>query len=301
MRFTFASILLSLALSLPAHADTGEKSAASEKINIQLDPEVAEAEVAYVTALKPLTKEQKETLSAYDKEIAASAEFELQVARMALKMKYCTDSKSVISQDAPKYANAFAIYRSQQQAEARAARKHIQERQDDKVAFIDPVLTKGHSKYLVSLVTQLGFHTMQVRYMTGKFAGTDCAGVARELEAAAARGSPIIDAIDASPEKIAEVQRLAKSGDKDGLFLLGMLTATGKGVSKDPEKALLLLRQAAEKGLPKAQLVLGLALTSDMLGLAQDPAEGKYWLEKAAAKGVPQAETALKNLDAAPQ
>lgn len=63
---------------------------------------------------------------------------------------------------------------------------------------------------------------------------------------------------------------------------LAVLYASGKGVQKDSEKSLALLRKAAEAGFDKAQHNLGLTL------MKQNPAttaEALGWLEKAAAQG----------------
>lgn len=97
----------------------------------------------------------------------------------------------------------------------------------------------------------------------------------------------LAEAQDQNAEKdaaIASLTRGADAGDPEAAFLLGSWYAQGHLVEKDPEKAVMRFRQAADVGFPPAQLAL--ATYARAIG---DNTTARDWAEKAAASGMPEA------------
>jgi hypothetical protein len=92
-----------------------------------------------------------------------------------------------------------------------------------------------------------------------------------------------------------EFQPLADQGVAEAQFMLGLLYSDGRGVAKNPAKAVSLYRDAAEQGLAHAQHSLG-----DMyflgVGVAENNAEAMNWYERAAKQGHPQAQFNLASM-----
>lgn len=298
--------ILCLALQAPpAQAETppaAEKTAPapeakkSPTINLYVPPEAAKAEEIYDGIVKNLTKEQQDLIKAYESDFAKTADVEMQIASTALKLKYCSEHDSAIAKNPGKYTSNFHIYRNQLQAQQRDERLKIRKRQMEEITFIDQKTLDGHFDYTANLVFQVGFQIVKMNYEKGEFKKTDCAAVAESLNAAAKLGNPITGTIETAPDKLQEIQRLANNTDPEGMFMLGMLQITGNGMPKDAASGLNWLKKAADKGHERAQLVLGVGMTTDMFGIPPDPQEAQFWLEKAAAQGNTQAEAALEKL-----
>jgi uncharacterized protein len=79
---------------------------------------------------------------------------------------------------------------------------------------------------------------------------------------------------------------LANDGDAVAQYNLGLMYATGKGVSQDYVMAAIWFRKAAEQGYAPAQSNLGV-FYRDGRGVQQAPAEAVVWLRKAADQGDP--------------
>lgn len=297
----FSAILISLSLlSSQVIADTAKTPAKDEKkptFSLYIPPEAAKAEETYASLFKNLTKEQQEILKAYESDYAKTADIELEIASTALKIKYCAEKDTAIAKNTAKYKSYFNVYQNQLKARQRDERLKIRARQVEETSFIDPKILDGHFAYTSNVVFQVSFQMVKLNYEKGEFAKTDCAEVARQLEEASLKGNPISAAIETAPDKVQEIQRLAKNGDADGMFMLGMLQVTGNGMPKDVQQGLILLKKAADKGNQRAQLVLGVGMTTDMFGVPPDPQEARYWLEKAAAQGNEKAAAALEQLD----
>ena len=82
----------------------------------------------------------------------------------------------------------------------------------------------------------------------------------------------------------AEMERLAKSGDRNALYLMGKLLRDGPLLIPDTMRARYWFEQAAVQGHTVAQYALGKLLLSDDLEVC-DLQEGLYWLETAAENG----------------
>ena len=80
------------------------------------------------------------------------------------------------------------------------------------------------------------------------------------------------------------LERCARLGDSDAMVRIGRLYELGKGVEKNPEKALDFYQTAAGKGNPLGMRVMGVAFR-DGLGVRKNVAKARYWFEKAAEKG----------------
>ena len=83
-------------------------------------------------------------------------------------------------------------------------------------------------------------------------------------------------------------QEAGKGGSAEGLCALGVLHHAGKGVEKNDRRAAELFRQAAELGLPRAQLFLGHCY-DDGMGVDQSPPQAVEWFRQAAQTGYPDA------------
>lgn len=79
------------------------------------------------------------------------------------------------------------------------------------------------------------------------------------------------------------LSKLASQGNAQAIYNLGYLTQTGQGTAKDEKKAIQLYEQAASKGYPVANYVLGKNYTGGTLGLKQDLGKAKQYLERASA------------------
>jgi TPR repeat protein len=84
----------------------------------------------------------------------------------------------------------------------------------------------------------------------------------------------------------------ANDGDAVAQYNLGLMYATGQGVSQDYVMAAIWLRKAAEQGYAFAQSNLG-TLYRDGRGVPSDPAEAVAWFQKAADQGDPIAQYCL--------
>lgn len=79
------------------------------------------------------------------------------------------------------------------------------------------------------------------------------------------------------------LNQLASQGNAQAIYNLGYLTQTGQGTAKDEKKAIQLYEQAASKGYPVANYVLGKNYAAGTLGLKQDLSKAKQYLERASA------------------
>ncbi|HJF28727.1 MAG TPA: sel1 repeat family protein [Acinetobacter lwoffii] len=79
------------------------------------------------------------------------------------------------------------------------------------------------------------------------------------------------------------LNKLASQGNAQAIYNLGYLTQSGQGTVKDEKKAVQLYEQAASKGYPVANYVLGKNYAAGTLGLKQDLTKAKQHLEKASA------------------
>lgn len=81
------------------------------------------------------------------------------------------------------------------------------------------------------------------------------------------------------------LEKLAKQGNAQAIYNLGYLTQTGQGTAKSEKKAIELYEQAANKGYPVANYVLGKNYIAGSMGLKADPVKAKQYLEKASSQG----------------
>lgn len=81
------------------------------------------------------------------------------------------------------------------------------------------------------------------------------------------------------------LNEMAKKGNAQAIYNLGYLTQTGQGTAKDEKKAVQLYEQAASKGYPVANYVLGKNYAGGTLGLKQDLVKAKQYLERASTAG----------------
>lgn len=78
---------------------------------------------------------------------------------------------------------------------------------------------------------------------------------------------------------------LAREGDPEAMSNLGVLYDLGLGVAQDPDRAVRLYREGAERDFSPAQNNLGIAYALGR-GVARDDAQALHWLRKAAANGL---------------
>src|ERR1039458_7438606 len=90
----------------------------------------------------------------------------------------------------------------------------------------------------------------------------------------------------------AEIAKRANAGELDAVFKLGEDYFHGHGVSRDPEKAVALFRQAAEHGHAAAQHTLAMRFENGD-GIEPDLTEAAKWYRLAAEQGHTQAQSAL--------
>ena len=91
---------------------------------------------------------------------------------------------------------------------------------------------------------------------------------------------------------LAMYKQLADYGDKWGMFRLGFMYDSGRGVPRDDAQAVLWFRKAAEAGEPNAMEDLGFIYANGR-GLPQDDAQAVLWYRKAGEAGMPGAMTNL--------
>jgi uncharacterized protein len=95
------------------------------------------------------------------------------------------------------------------------------------------------------------------------------------------------------PEKALELMKeAAEAGHAGALGGVGYFYASGVGVPKDPGEAARWFRKGAEAGSPKAQFNLGSVLLAGA-GVPKDEAEGRTWIERAAEAGFPEAQARM--------
>ena len=76
----------------------------------------------------------------------------------------------------------------------------------------------------------------------------------------------------------------AKKNNAEGYYHLSRLVKNGARTDADRQRALTLLRAAAERGQPHAQYELGTRYEKG-IGVEADPAQARQWYEKAASQG----------------
>ncbi|MFO1507196.1 MAG: bifunctional trypsin-like peptidase domain-containing/SEL1-like repeat protein [Lysobacterales bacterium] len=109
------------------------------------------------------------------------------------------------------------------------------------------------------------------------------------------RRPPSNDGATKSPQgtsDLAHTEALAKQGDAEAQYHLGLIYQFGKGVPPDLVKAAYWYDKAAEQGDALAQTVLGVMYDLGE-GVLQDHAKAAYWYGKAAAQGDAKAQNFL--------
>ncbi len=91
---------------------------------------------------------------------------------------------------------------------------------------------------------------------------------------------------------IREARPLAKQGNANAQFFLGLMYRKGHGVPQDYAEAMKWYRKAAEQGDAGAQYNLGVMYRNG-LGVTQDYAEAVKWYRKAAEQGDAEAQLSL--------
>jgi TPR repeat protein len=99
-------------------------------------------------------------------------------------------------------------------------------------------------------------------------------------------------------EVAVQLGKAAEAGLPAALYLLGVMSERGLGVSRDEEAAAELYRRAAEKGHRSGQARWGKALMHG-IGVDANPSDGETWLRRAALAGDSEAAAALGDLHAA--
>ncbi|MEX0958345.1 MAG: tetratricopeptide repeat protein [Burkholderiales bacterium] len=92
-----------------------------------------------------------------------------------------------------------------------------------------------------------------------------------------------------------EMVVLARDGDIDSQYRLGMAHRNGWGTAKDPIAAATWLREAADRGHARAQYVLGILYELGE-GVPPSDARAREWYEKAARQGHVEAQVGLAAL-----
>lgn len=90
-----------------------------------------------------------------------------------------------------------------------------------------------------------------------------------------------------------EFDRIAKTGDAQALYNLGLLTEFGQGTAKDPKKALDYFKESAAKGYVLANYKLSQVYAGGQLGVNKDVNIARQYLTKAADQGLEQANVEL--------
>lgn len=125
-----------------------------------------------------------------------------------------------------------------------------------------------------------------------------------ELESLAKRGDAdaqfelglrMITGQDMKKDEAAGLQWMEKAANQKHLraqFVMGSLFEDGVGVKKDESKAVDWYRKSADNGFAPAQFAMAMAYDLGR-GIKQDPAKATEWLQKAADQNHPQSQTAL--------
>ncbi|MBX9823644.1 MAG: SEL1-like repeat protein [Xanthobacteraceae bacterium] len=100
---------------------------------------------------------------------------------------------------------------------------------------------------------------------------------------------------DGHRQVVDQMRRAAAAGLPTAIYLLGVLTEHGTGVSRDPGLATEHYREAAESGYRPAQVKWGLALIEGR-HVGQDLVAGESWLRRAALAGDPRAAALIGDL-----
>lgn len=95
-----------------------------------------------------------------------------------------------------------------------------------------------------------------------------------------------------TPNSFSACERLAKSGNADGLFGLGLLYLDGIGTQINYEKSFELMHKAAKMGHAPAQLQVGQAYVNGQ-GVKRNYAEGYAWLLASKENGNPVAQQGI--------
>ncbi|MHB1619680.1 MAG: tetratricopeptide repeat protein [Sulfuricella sp.] len=102
---------------------------------------------------------------------------------------------------------------------------------------------------------------------------------------AQARLGEILDVSEFNEEAVTWFRKAADQGNAAGEFDLGRMYALGKGIEKDPKKALYWITLAAEKDYLLAINVLVQSYRKGELGLTADPQQAQLWEAKARTLG----------------
>ena len=87
--------------------------------------------------------------------------------------------------------------------------------------------------------------------------------------------------------EIDELTTVARDGDIEAQYCLGVALHDGKGVARDPTKAIEWYEKAGEKGHYSSQYWLCL-MYKDGIGASVSSLEAKYWCQRAANSGNPE-------------
>ncbi len=101
--------------------------------------------------------------------------------------------------------------------------------------------------------------------------------------------------LQAEDRLVTSTFQLAKQGDGEAQFSLGLMYDTGDRLERDPKQAVYWFTKAAASGITGAWLYLGMKYNFGS-GVAPDKEKAIYWYEKAAGKGWPKAAYLLGNL-----
>ena len=96
--------------------------------------------------------------------------------------------------------------------------------------------------------------------------------------------------------EVKEITAKAEKGELESEYKLGILLATGTGVTKNATEATRWYRKAAERGHPKAQFAFGMFYFLG-LGVSQDYVQAHKWLNLSSAQGVKAAQTGRDMLE----
>ena len=98
------------------------------------------------------------------------------------------------------------------------------------------------------------------------------------------------------PRAVIWYRRAAEAGIPEAQFNLAHCLASGRGTPRDDVEAFAWMQRAAEQGLTDAEYLTGVML-AEGIGTARDPTRARDWLERAAAKGLSHAREMLDELD----
>lgn len=297
---TIALSLVLLACAGTAMAQDKPAPAPETKatINIQLDPQLAAAENAYAEKIKTLTDDQRAVLKEFDDKNVIALDLDMQAMKTVFEVKHCGEKDPAFAKDLEKYKSEAGVLSNRLQTQSVVARKNLRKERNGQVKFIDHALVDGHDAYMASMAVNFFGQMSKLAYDKGSFAKTDCAALAKKLDAAFASASAQTPAEKAEPGRINDIEAAARRGDPDALATFGMMKLTGKGTDKDVLGGIDLLKKSAEGGYPRAQYMLGLVYGSDISGMPPDQAKAKEWLQKAAAQGDKKAQAMLDNPEA---